>query len=152
MNEFSENFQRGGGVIFNPKIYVADFGPLYRAFFKHNFPKMRWGVQWPLGFFSKIHRLQLTPTLEELQLCSCIVRYFSQSSSGSKEQKEPTPKNLIPLNLLAISHLSAIHPNARGAIASDSHAASDPMQVMQVMQVIPMQHCSNCNPESFACL
>ena len=34
--EFSENLQRdggrGGGVIFNPKIYVADFGPLRRAF------------------------------------------------------------------------------------------------------------------------
>ena len=28
-NEFSEKLQ--GGVIFNPKIYVADFGPLYRA-------------------------------------------------------------------------------------------------------------------------
>ena len=27
-DEFSEKFQRGGGVIFNPKIYVADFGPL----------------------------------------------------------------------------------------------------------------------------
>ena len=24
---------KGGGVIFNQKIYVADFGPLYRAFF-----------------------------------------------------------------------------------------------------------------------
>ena len=28
-DEFSENFQRGGGgIIFNPKIYIADFGPL----------------------------------------------------------------------------------------------------------------------------
>ena len=32
MDEFSENFQRGMGVIFNPKIYVADFGPLYSFF------------------------------------------------------------------------------------------------------------------------
>ena len=35
-DEFSEKFQReggGGGVIINPKIYVADFGPLYWAFF-----------------------------------------------------------------------------------------------------------------------
>ena len=33
-DEFWENFERGGGggVIFNPKIYVADFGPLDRAF------------------------------------------------------------------------------------------------------------------------
>ena len=35
-DEFSEKLQRdggrGGGVIFNPKIYVADFGPLRRAF------------------------------------------------------------------------------------------------------------------------
>ena len=31
-DEFSEKVQRGGGgVIFNPKIYVADFGPLNRA-------------------------------------------------------------------------------------------------------------------------
>ena len=26
-DEFSENFQRGGGI-FNPKICIADFGPL----------------------------------------------------------------------------------------------------------------------------
>ena len=35
-DEFSEKFQGaaagGGGVIFNPKIYVADFGPLNWAF------------------------------------------------------------------------------------------------------------------------
>ena len=30
-DEFLEKCQRGG-VIFNPKIYVADFGPLYRDF------------------------------------------------------------------------------------------------------------------------
>ena len=30
-DEFSEKFQRGRGVIFNPKIYVAKFGPLNRA-------------------------------------------------------------------------------------------------------------------------
>ena len=29
-DEFSENFQKGG-VIFNPKNYIANFGPLYRA-------------------------------------------------------------------------------------------------------------------------
>ena len=32
-DEFSEKFQKGaGGVIFNPQIYIADFGPLNRAF------------------------------------------------------------------------------------------------------------------------
>ena len=31
-DEFSEKFQKGGGVIFNPKIYIADFGPLNRPF------------------------------------------------------------------------------------------------------------------------
>ena len=31
-DEFSEKFQREGeGVICNPKIYIADFWPLYRA-------------------------------------------------------------------------------------------------------------------------
>ena len=31
-DEFSEKFQREGeGVIFNQKIYIEDFGPLYRA-------------------------------------------------------------------------------------------------------------------------
>ena len=33
----------GGGVIFNPKIYVADFGPLYRAFFGR-FPKKKYDM------------------------------------------------------------------------------------------------------------
>ena len=31
-DEFSEKFRRGGGVISNPKIYVAKFGLLNRAF------------------------------------------------------------------------------------------------------------------------
>ena len=30
--EFSEKFQTGGGVIFNPKIYVADFGNFKQGF------------------------------------------------------------------------------------------------------------------------
>ena len=30
-DEISEKFQRGGGVIFNPKIYIAKFGSLNRA-------------------------------------------------------------------------------------------------------------------------
>ena len=37
-DEFSEKFQRGGGVIFNPKIYVADFCH-YRRYFGHEFQK-----------------------------------------------------------------------------------------------------------------
>ena len=51
-------FQRGRGVIFNPKIYVADFGPLNRAVMtkklQHEFPKMR-GVKGRLKLFPKIH-------------------------------------------------------------------------------------------------
>ena len=26
-----EKFEKGGGVIFNPNIYISDFVPLYRA-------------------------------------------------------------------------------------------------------------------------
>ena len=40
------------GVLFNPKNYVADFGPFYRAFWtfsekelQHNFSKMRGGAK-----------------------------------------------------------------------------------------------------------
>ena len=41
-DEFSENSQRGGGVIFSPKNYFADLVPLYRAFRKEiDFPKIR---------------------------------------------------------------------------------------------------------------
>ena len=31
-DEFSEKFQRGRGVIFNPKIYIADFGNFKQGF------------------------------------------------------------------------------------------------------------------------
>ena len=31
-DEFYENFQKGGQVIFKSKIYDVAFGPLYRAF------------------------------------------------------------------------------------------------------------------------
>ena len=50
-------------VIFNPKIYKADFGPLYRALkrgfreekkLQYNFPKMRGGSE-AVGFFPKNH-------------------------------------------------------------------------------------------------
>ena len=58
-DEFSEKLQ-GVGDIFNPKIYIADFGPLYRASsdvyrkkLQYNFPKMREGGGWPFGFFRK---------------------------------------------------------------------------------------------------
>ena len=52
-----------GGVILNPKIYIADFGPLYRAFFRcfwkvllYNFPEMGGrGGRRPFGIFPKIH-------------------------------------------------------------------------------------------------
>ena len=31
-DEFLEKFPKGGGVIFNPKIYVADFGNFKQGF------------------------------------------------------------------------------------------------------------------------
>ena len=59
-DEFSEKLQ-GWGDIFNPKIYIADFGPLYRTTsdvfrkkLQYNFPKM-WGGRRPFGIFPKIH-------------------------------------------------------------------------------------------------
>ena len=49
---------RGVGLIFNPKIYVADFGPLNRTFWtvisKKN-PKLRGEGQRPFGTFLIIH-------------------------------------------------------------------------------------------------
>ena len=61
-DEFSENFQ-GGGVIFNPKIYVADFGPLYRAVkwvwgkkLQYDFLKMMGGVKGCLELLRKFIR------------------------------------------------------------------------------------------------
>ena len=50
MDEFSEKFRRGGGgVIFNPKNYIADFchyryfGHEFRKKLQYDFPKMRGG-------------------------------------------------------------------------------------------------------------
>ena len=62
MDKFSENFQmEGGGVIFNSKIYIADFGPsdmvsfgLFPKKLQHNFLKMR-GGQRPFEIFPEIH-------------------------------------------------------------------------------------------------
>ena len=62
IDKFSEKF-RGGGGIFNPKIYIADFchykGYFSHEFWKknpqHDFPKMRGGGQRPFGTFPKIH-------------------------------------------------------------------------------------------------
>ena len=52
----------GGEVIFNPKIYSADFGPLYGTLKKAFWEKFvilkmrgRGGGQRPLGIFPKIH-------------------------------------------------------------------------------------------------
>ena len=50
-DEFLEKFRRGGGVISNPKIYVADFGHYEGSTSvmnfgenpQHDFPKMRGG-------------------------------------------------------------------------------------------------------------
>ena len=64
-DEFSEKFQRGGEVIFNPKIYVADFCHFRRYFghefqkkLQHNFPKMsgEGGVKGRLELFRKFIR------------------------------------------------------------------------------------------------
>ena len=37
LDEFSEKFQGGEGVIFNPKIYVADFGNFKQGFLSMKF-------------------------------------------------------------------------------------------------------------------
>ena len=34
-DEFLEKCQKGGGVIFNPKIYVTDFGNFKQGFLTH---------------------------------------------------------------------------------------------------------------------
>ena len=61
-DKFSGNIRRGWGVIFNPKVYVANFGPLYRLFrtfsareIAYNFLKMRVGDQRTFEIFLKIH-------------------------------------------------------------------------------------------------
>ena len=58
---FRKSFKGGGGVIFNPKLYIADNGPLYsalkRVFQKksqYDFSNMRGGGQLPFGIFLKI--------------------------------------------------------------------------------------------------
>ena len=67
-------FPKGGGrgVIFNPKIYVADFGPLNRAFkheiynkFATRFSENEREGQRPFGTFPKIHPFWC-PSLPEL--------------------------------------------------------------------------------------
>ena len=45
---------KGGVVIFNPKIYIADLGPLNKAL-QYNFLKMRGGGQKTFGTFPKNH-------------------------------------------------------------------------------------------------
>ena len=46
---FAENFQRGGVVIFNPKIYVVGFGPLNRTSWARNWYKMCKMILWKWG-------------------------------------------------------------------------------------------------------
>ena len=53
---FRKSSKGGARVIFNPKIYNADFGSLYRAIKKnleYDFPKMTGGVKGRLEFFRK---------------------------------------------------------------------------------------------------
>ena len=60
---FRKSSEGGGGVISNPKIYVADFCHYNRYFGhefwkknpQHDFTKMRGGGQRPFGTFWKIH-------------------------------------------------------------------------------------------------
>ena len=40
-DEFSEHFQRGGGVIFNPKIYIVNFGNFKQGFLNMKLIKKR---------------------------------------------------------------------------------------------------------------
>ena len=63
MTAWTNSTSEGVGVISNPKNYVADFGPLNRAFgaiflktLQHDFPKMSGGGgQRPFGTFPKIY-------------------------------------------------------------------------------------------------
>ena len=82
MGQIFGKFPRGGGVIFNPKIYIADFGNLKRAFlsmkliqksnfriqgmffFKHDIEKIKKRTLWrrhfwvpPFRTFPKIHKV-----------------------------------------------------------------------------------------------
>ena len=60
----ADEWRVGGGVIFNPKIHIADFGPLYRALkraFREincNMIFLKWecGGQRPFGIFPKFIR------------------------------------------------------------------------------------------------
>ena len=52
---FRNSSKGGGGVIFNPKIYIADFRPLNEAL-KLIFPKWGGGGHRPFGFFWKFIR------------------------------------------------------------------------------------------------
>ena len=67
MDEFSEKFQRGGAggeVVFNPKIYISDFGPLNRACRKklqYGFLKMRGGGSKATWNFSENSSVLLWP-------------------------------------------------------------------------------------------
>ena len=53
----------GKGRVGLPKIYIADFGPIYRALerafgekMQYNFPKIRGGIKGRLEFFRKFVR------------------------------------------------------------------------------------------------
>ena len=73
MDEFSKKLQRGGGgggVIFNPRIYIADFGPLNRAlkrvlgkkYLHYDFLKtMRKWVKGRSEFFRKFNSVLVPP-------------------------------------------------------------------------------------------
>ena len=51
-DEYSEMVQRGGGVIFNPKIYIADFGNFKQGYFSMKL--IQKGNFWVQGSLEKI--------------------------------------------------------------------------------------------------
>ena len=54
-DEFLEKCQRGGGGIFNPKIYVADFGNFKQGFFEHEIDKKKSNFRVQGMFFQQLY-------------------------------------------------------------------------------------------------
>ena len=69
----------GGGVIFNPKNYIADFGPLQGLFsdivrkkLQYSFPKMREGESKAVWNFSENSSDLVAPPFPSLTMQNCI--------------------------------------------------------------------------------
>ena len=65
-DDFLEKFQRGEGqgVILNPKIHIADFGPLYRALNRD----LRKKLQYRFPKMASLHFLLSRNSLKKVQL------------------------------------------------------------------------------------